>query len=332
MKKILTIFLFAIIVFSFSACEDINEEALQYLKDKLSGQATSTSDSNYNTTMLNTDISENTPSESDFDEDKTQDTDKNTTEENTDSNTQNSENNTKISFSKNVVIELSSKTIYLAFKNPNNFTSNVLLQLVAQDTLLAKSKNITPGETISKLTLDDDAIKNLKEGKYNGYFILSFYDPITKEKNMVDASIEVSITVQNQISTNLPTIDDTTDKDTSDNSDEQVAQGGANVGFSWSSNVEINLSQKTIQLMFQNPRRSLYNMKLKIKVQNTTIAESKLLKPREMITSLSLSDDIAKKLQEEEYAGQLAISFFNPETGEQVLEDSVVDVTISVKK
>ena len=110
----------------------------------------------------------------------------------------------------------------------------------------------------------------------------------------------------------------------------EAPDGGSAVGMNWSPNVVVDLSDKTIKLMFQNPGRSLNNMVLQIAVQDTLLAQSNLLIPGKMLTTMPLKEDAVAQLQPGGYKGRFIVSFYNTTTGEKNMVDSQIEVTVTV--
>ena len=98
-------------------------------------------------------------------------------------------------FQDKVTIDLSDNAATLYYGNPSESTQDVLLQIVVQDTLIAQSGRIIPGNQVKKLNLADGAKKTLQTGGYDGKLVLSFYNPETGEKATVNTEIPVKITV-----------------------------------------------------------------------------------------------------------------------------------------
>lgn len=98
-------------------------------------------------------------------------------------------------FQDKVTIDLSDNTATLYYGNPSQSTQDVLLQIVVQDTLIAQSGRIVPGNLVKKLELTEGAAKTLQPGGYDGKLVLSFYNPDTGEKATVNTEIPVKITV-----------------------------------------------------------------------------------------------------------------------------------------
>lgn len=116
--------------------------------------------------------------------------------------------------------------------------------------------------------------------------------------------------------------------DTSDKLD--APEGGGAVGLTYSDAVKVDLSDKTLTLMFQNPGRSLNNMVLQVIVQDTLLAQSELLIPGKQILKMPLKDEAASKLAPGGYKGKFVVSIYNPETGEKNMIDAEVEITVTV--
>ncbi len=107
-------------------------------------------------------------------------------------------------------------------------------------------------------------------------------------------------------------------------------QGGSAVGLTYSNVVNVDLSEKTMSMMFQNPGRSLNNMVLQIIVQDTLLAQSDLLIPGKQLSTLPIKEDALSLLQPGGYAGKFVVSMYNPETGEKAMVDAQVEITVNV--
>ncbi len=107
-------------------------------------------------------------------------------------------------------------------------------------------------------------------------------------------------------------------------------QGGGAVGLTYSNIVNVDLSDKTVSLMFQNPGRSLNDMVLQVMVQDTLLAQSNLLIPGKQINTLALNEQAIPLLQAGGYTGKFVVSIYDPETGEKAMLDAQVEITINV--
>lgn len=100
-----------------------------------------------------------------------------------------------LNYSDFVTIDLSDKNAVLRFSNPSKSTRDILIQIVIRDEIVAQSGRLTPGNKVTVLHLLSGAEKKLSVGGYDGKFILSYYDPDTGEKSVVNTEIPVSISV-----------------------------------------------------------------------------------------------------------------------------------------
>lgn len=95
-----------------------------------------------------------------------------------------------------VTIDLSDNKMYLSFANPGRSTQDMLLQVTIQDEIIAQSGRLLPGYEVAELELLTGAGRMLQEGIYDGLFVITYYDPETNERAMVNTDSPVKITVQ----------------------------------------------------------------------------------------------------------------------------------------
>ena len=98
-----------------------------------------------------------------------------------------------LTYSKEVIIDLSEKTVQMFFANPEKYNKNMMLQIVIQDSVISQSGLITPGQQVIKLDLSKDI--GLWRGLYEGKVVVDFYQPDSGEKEKVNAEFLVTITV-----------------------------------------------------------------------------------------------------------------------------------------
>ena len=96
-------------------------------------------------------------------------------------------------------LSLSTGEIGIYFKNPNRSNQNVSIELyvVSNDTevKIAESGVIEPGYVLRELTYNKDSAV-LSEGKYEGKYLVIYYNPETGERAVVESEIvNVKITV-----------------------------------------------------------------------------------------------------------------------------------------
>ena len=95
-----------------------------------------------------------------------------------------------------VTIDLTDAKAYLNYSNPGKSTQDIVLRIEIQDTAVAQSGTIPPGNRLNELELLEGAENMLKEGVYtDAVFRILSYDPDTGEKAMVDTLAEITVTV-----------------------------------------------------------------------------------------------------------------------------------------
>lgn len=97
-----------------------------------------------------------------------------------------------IRYTKRVEVDRAAKKAALNYANPSSSRNNVALQLVLVDAegreaILGRSGMLKPGTKLETLDLAD---ADCQPGAYSGKFILTFYDPDTGEKAILNTVIE----------------------------------------------------------------------------------------------------------------------------------------------
>ena len=64
-----------------------------------------------------------------------------------------------------------------------------------QGRVLLQSGRITPGNQVTELELEQNAVKMLNPGGYEGSFLIFYYDLTSGEKAMVNTEVPIMITV-----------------------------------------------------------------------------------------------------------------------------------------
>lgn len=121
-------------------------------------------------------------------------------------------------------------------------------------------------------------------------------------------------------------------EDVEDNEEKLDApEGGGAVGMIYSTDVEIDLSDKKVTLLFANPNRSTHNVSIQLIVQDTVLAESGLLTPSKRITTLDLKDGVT--VPEGVYASnaKILVRFYDPESNACSIVNSEIAVTVTVR-
>lgn len=103
-----------------------------------------------------------------------------------------------ITYSGAAQIDLASRTANIHVENPARSTHDMVIELViasdGQEVPVAKSGLLPAGYQLSTLDLDDNV--EMQPGNYGGYFLISFYDPESKEQAYANTKMNLdSITV-----------------------------------------------------------------------------------------------------------------------------------------
>ena len=103
-----------------------------------------------------------------------------------------------ITYSGAAQIDLASRTAGIHVENPARSTHDMVIELVItdgeQETPVAKSGLLPAGYQLSTLDLNDNI--EMESGSYQGYFLISFYDPESKEQAYANTKMNLdSITV-----------------------------------------------------------------------------------------------------------------------------------------
>lgn len=101
-----------------------------------------------------------------------------------------------LTYSNEVSIDLSDCKAELHFGNPGKSTQDMLVQIVIRDQVIVQSGRLTPGNEVTNLNLQESAVRKLSVGTYEGKFVISYYNPETREKAIVNTEIPIRITVQ----------------------------------------------------------------------------------------------------------------------------------------
>ena len=104
--------------------------------------------------------------------------------------------NVSLTYSNEVVIDLSSREAALLFANPGRSNQDMLLQIVIRDTVILQSGRITPGNQVMTLELSAEAAAMLSPGGYEGSFLVFYYDLNSGEKAIVSTEVPITVTVQ----------------------------------------------------------------------------------------------------------------------------------------
>lgn len=112
---------------------------------------------------------------------------------------------------------------------------------------------------------------------------------------------------------------------------EQESGGGA-VSLTYSTDVDVDLSEEVASLMFANPYKSNQDMVLQIVVKDTVIAQSGKIAPGKKIEKLDLTSGADEKLQIGGYDGEFKLLYYQPDTHERTVVNTEIPIKVNVKE
>ena len=107
----------------------------------------------------------------------------------------NSEGTVGLIYSNQIVIDLSEETAIILFANPTKSNQEATLQAVIQDMVIFQSGRIPPGYQVTRQALFPEAADKLSNGKQEGKFIVSYYEPESSNNAVVNTEIPVSVVI-----------------------------------------------------------------------------------------------------------------------------------------
>lgn len=111
----------------------------------------------------------------------------------------------------------------------------------------------------------------------------------------------------------------------------EQTEGGGAVTLEYTTDVDINLSEKKVYFSVANPYQSNQSMLVQIKIKDEVIAESGTLQPGYRLGELNITEQKAKMLSEGVYDGQILIWYYQPDTGERAVVNTAIPVRINVR-
>ncbi len=109
------------------------------------------------------------------------------------------------------------------------------------------------------------------------------------------------------------------------------SQSGGSITISYTPTVTVDLSDKTISFSYANTQ-SNQNVVLRLSVADTLLGESATINPGNKLTTMTLNDDAAAKLQVGGYDGVFVVGFYNVDTNEKSMVDTRLEVTVNVQE
>lgn len=96
-------------------------------------------------------------------------------------------------YSTDVSISLENRTAALLFANPSRSNQAMVVQIVIQDVVIAQSGLLEPGNQVTSLEIPDTSM--LQPGTYDGTFLVSYYQPESGERAMINTEVPIQVQV-----------------------------------------------------------------------------------------------------------------------------------------
>jgi hypothetical protein len=118
--------------------------------------------------------------------------------------------------------------------------------------------------------------------------------------------------------------------DLGDGQEEKLPQteGGGAVNISFSTDIQVSLTDRMASLHYDNPSSSNQSMVVEVVVQDTVLMRSGYLDPGYGLESLPLEDGIT--LSQGDYNGSFLVFFYDQETRAQASPEVEIPVTVHV--
>ena len=113
-----------------------------------------------------------------------------------------------------------------------------------------------------------------------------------------------------------------------------VAEGGGAVALNYTTDVTIDLSDKSAAITFANPGKSHNNIVLRLVVQGTVVAQSGRIEPGYRVSKLDLLEGAAEKLAPGAYETdtRFEVLFYDPESDERAFTSVDIPLVVIVQE
>lgn len=92
--------------------------------------------------------------------------------------------------------------LHVLIADPASSQQDIVVQILVQDTLLARSDLLEPGYQMQRIDLLPGILEKLSPGRYNAVLNVLYYDHTTKEKTDMNISIDASLIVLEAVDVN----------------------------------------------------------------------------------------------------------------------------------
>lgn len=117
-----------------------------------------------------------------------------------------------------------------------------------------------------------------------------------------------------------------------DEKEEKLKQeeGGGAVSLTYTTQIEISLSDQMASLYFANPSKSNQDMVLQIVVQDVILAQSGSISPGKKVESLDLLEGAADQLEAGGYYGKFVVLYYQKDTHEKMIVNTEIPINVIV--
>lgn len=112
----------------------------------------------------------------------------------------------------------------------------------------------------------------------------------------------------------------------------ELPEGGGSVSLTYAREVNIDLSEKSVSLLFANPGKSNQDIVLQLEIQDSVVVQSGTLSPGKQVTRLELSEESAARLTAGTYEGIFNVLYYDLESGERAIVNTEIPITIQVNQ
>ncbi len=121
-------------------------------------------------------------------------------------------------------------------------------------------------------------------------------------------------------------------EDIGDKDDPKLPQqeGGGAVSLTYTTKVQVYLSEGYASLYFANPSKSNQDIVIQIVVKDVVIAQSGTISPGKRVEKLDLQPGAKSALAAGGYNGEFKIYYYQPDTHERTIVNTEIPITITV--
>lgn len=113
---------------------------------------------------------------------------------------------------------------------------------------------------------------------------------------------------------------------------ENPERGSGSVDIIYEKDINIDLSENKVYLVFGNPEKSNHDILIQLIVKDLLISESGMIQSGNRVKELELQNDVKNKLIPGQYEGEIRAYFYNPVSAEKAIIDVKIPILIIVNE